>query len=180
MAFPNKEKSGCHRVRITRPIPASPALPVPEVEKLLLAVTALYNQANFQIGSMNRKAQNATRPSPKTSKHDTSKRTKKHNTRIIGALQKVLSRENPCDVKVSKAGATCRGGTPCCQGCQHLGNAGCNMRADACKFYFCGIAWESLPLEARETIIALGKSYKGKLFFRGTGAGIPTRPPYIW
>lgn len=52
---------------------------------------------------------------------------------------KVLKLHNPCNFHKDKKGQVrCTTGTPCCEGCEHLGVDGCKVHSLACKLDLCG------------------------------------------
>ena len=102
------------------------------------------------------------------------------NSEIMIELQAILAKENPCQVQVIKGVATCREGTPCCQGCNHLGPKGCKVFSPACKFYFCHVAWAALSDQTKKRITELGLMYRGTLNFRNGPIPLISPPPFVW
>lgn len=107
-------------------------------------------------------------------------RQKIADQKAVWRLDEILAKENPCAIKVKDGKATCRAGTPCCQGCRHLGAKGCTVNSVACKFYFCDTAWAALSKEAQDEIKKLGAGYRGILRNRFDGFILASKPPLVW
>ena len=99
---------------------------------------------------------------------------------MVERLEQILRQENPCNIKVKDGKASCRDGTPCCNGCRHLGVKGCQVFSVACKFYFCPTAWGSLSEEIKSELESLGKSFKGPLRHRYDGPKLDLTAPFIY
>lgn len=88
---------------------------------------------------------------------------------IIPALDKFLSKHNPCRIREEGGKNVCNGGTPCCHGCKFLGKLGCTVQSIACKFYVCDIAWGLMTQGAQEEMRNILEDYDGPLYFRHDG-----------
>lgn len=75
--------------------------------------------------------------------------------------QQVLDKYNPC--KISADGKKCTGGTPCCTGCEHLGNKGCTVSALHCKLWLCHTAAQKYPDCYQELQTILHKGHEERI-----------------
>lgn len=63
---------------------------------------------------------------------------------IYDEMQALLDKHTPCK---GFNGEPCRVGSFCCNGCRHLSDNGCTVKAMWCKFWLCSVAGKYVNME---------------------------------